>query len=61
MNESEILEIKTNIKNLEMKIKIIEILLSRNIENYAEEILKIYWSLGKNQSLQIDKENNDSI
>ena len=47
MSQDEIRELKFKIKNLEVKIKILELLLSRTIPNYAEEILKVYWSLGE--------------
>jgi hypothetical protein len=34
------------LKLLELKVKILETLLARTVPNYAEEILKVYWTLG---------------
>lgn len=37
--------LEDRIKALEVKIKVIEGLLSRNIDDYPDELLKVYWSL----------------
>ncbi|MHA2092953.1 MAG: hypothetical protein ACW98K_19070 [Candidatus Kariarchaeaceae archaeon] len=48
---NEVKDLKDKGKALEVKIKIIEVLLSRNIPDYSEEILKVYWHLGSKNEL----------